>query len=159
MGSHSRSNTNQQTQGIVRNDYGWMTAPETADTATLRSMVAPITPDPSIPYAFAAQRQRLGNSFNNPLGAYTSPAVRDAVGRSAGKALGMEERVASELSRRAAQETAFGQQAHIAQMTDPRLVQTGGSSTGSMVGNTTQSYNPGIGSYIGAAAGVGASLI
>jgi hypothetical protein len=122
-------------------------------------MVSPITADPSIPYAYASAREKLNNSYNNPLGAYTSPAVRDAVARSAGKGLDMQEQAASESSRRAAQDTAFGQQSYIAQLTDPRLLQTGGSSSGTLNGTSVQTYNPGIGSYIAQGAGVGVGLL
>jgi hypothetical protein len=122
-------------------------------------MVAPIEADPSIPYLFGAERERLNNTYNNPLGAYTSPAVRDAVNRSAGKALNMQEQQTSEASRRASQDQAFGQQSYIAQLTDPRLLQTGGSTTGTLNGTNVQQYNPGIGSYIAQGAGVGVGLL
>ena len=153
----TKTKTNQQQSGSSTASYGWQAPPETADVTALRGMVSPVTPDPGIAYSFAKQRNDLGNSYKNPLGAYTSPAVRDAATRSIGQAFDMNERVASESSRRQAQDQAFGQQSYVAQLTDPRLVQTGGSSTGTMTG--TQSYNPGIGSYISQAAGMGVGLM
>lgn len=122
-------------------------------------MVSPVTPDPGIAYSFARQRNDLGNSYKNPLGAYTSPAVRDAATRSVGQSFDMNERVASESSRRAAQDQAFGQQSYVTQLTDPNFVQTGGTSSGNMSGTQVQSYNPGIGSYISQAAGVGVGFL
>lgn len=159
LGSKTKSTSNQTQSGSTTASYGWQDHPETADVATLRGMVAPVTPDPGIAYSFGQQRNALNNTYRNPLGAYTSPAVRDAANRSAGQGFAQAERVASESSRRQAQDQAFGQQSYIAQLTDPRLVQTGGTSQGTSSGTQTQTYNPGIGSYISQAAGIGVGLL
>lgn len=159
MSSKTKTTTNQQQQGSSTATYNWMPPPETADVQALRGMVSPVQVDPSISYGYASAREGLNNSYHNPLGAYTSPAVRDAANRSAGKRLAMDEAQAASASRLASQEARFGQQSYIAQLTDPRLVQTGGTSSGTMSGTQVQSYNPGIGSYIGQAAGIGVGLL
>lgn len=107
--------------------------------------------DPSIPYEYAQRREDFNNSFANPLGAYTSPAVRDAANRVAGERMAMDEAEAIKQSRFLASQAAFDRQGAVVNATMP--FQTGGASTG------VQSYNPGIGSYIGQGAGIAASLI
>src|SRR5688500_16336891 len=97
MGSKTKSK--QSTTGSSVNTYGWQTNPGSADINALRASITPVQEDPSIPFAFANERERQENSYKNPLGAYTSAAVRDAAGRSGGSALNMAERVASEASR------------------------------------------------------------
>lgn len=108
------------------NTYQYLTPPSTPATTQLQSMVQPVTPDPTIPYSFARQREDYGNSFLNPLGAYTSPAVREAANRIAGERLSQTQNVAQQASLAEAQQRAFGQQAAVAGMLQPQLVQSGG---------------------------------
>lgn len=157
MSKGPKVTTNQQTSGTTTNTYGLGPQADSADIRALRSSIAPVESDPSIPFAFAKERERINNSFRNPLGAYTSAATRDAANRSAGGQLQMGERVASEASRQAAQERNFQQQAAVAGMTAPSTVQTSGSSTGSIQG--TQVQSPGWGASVGQLAGLGVGLI
>lgn len=157
MAKHPKTTTNQQTTGTTTNTYGWQANPGSADIDRLRASIAPVQEDPSIPFAFANERERINNSYKNPLGAFTSPAVRDAANRSAGAGLGMAERVASEASRQQAQERNFGQQATVAGYTAPVLTQTGGSSQGQI--QSTQVQNPGWGSTVSGIAGMGVGLL
>lgn len=157
MSKGPKTTTKQQTTGTSVNTYGLGPQADSADIRALRSSIAPVQEDPSIPFAFANEREYRGHTYRNPLGAYTTPAVRDAANRTAGEQLNMAERVASEASRQSAQERAFGQQAAVAGMTAPPVVQTGGSSTGSVQG--TQTTNPGWGSTVSGIAGMGVGLL
>lgn len=133
-----------------------MQPPDTPATTALQGMVKQGS-DPSIPYAFAQRRQDVANSFQNPLGAYTTPAVRDAANRVTGEKLAMDESTAMQASKLAGDEAAFGRQATVAGLTSPRLVQTGGTSSG------TSTADPGWGQYarsgVGTVAQIGMSLL
>lgn len=107
--------------------------------------------DPSIPYAYAARRENYNNSFQNPLGAYTSPATRDAANRVTGERMSMDEAEAIKQSNFLASQAAFDRQGAVVNATMP--FQTGGIAT------AQQSNNPGIGHWIGTGAGIGASLL
>lgn len=160
MGSKTKNTTNQTQTQHSTNTYGLGPQTNSADIQALRGMVAnPNEVDPTIAYGYARRRQDLDNSYQNPLGAYTSPAVRDAAGRSAGRGLNMEAAVATSAGRREAQDRAFQQQSYIAGLTAPPVVQTGGSSTGTVQGTSVQTYNPGVGSYISAGLGAGIGLL
>ncbi len=133
------------------NTYSHMTAPDTQDTIRLRELANQNQgPDPSIRYAFANARKDLDNSYQNPLGAYTSPAVRDAANRASSERLGMAQNVALQDSNRASQQQQFGQQSALAGLTAPQLVQTGG---------TTVQQQSMLPSILGAVAGVGSSAL
>jgi hypothetical protein len=117
------------TQQQQTNTYQYLTPPTTPAVTELQGMVQKGS-DPSIPFHFAQQREDLANSYMNPLGAATSPAVRDAANRVAGQRLGMAEQEAIKASNFNANNQAFGQQSTIAGLTSPQLVQTGGTSSG-----------------------------
>lgn len=117
MGSKKKTTTN-------TNTYGWQASPGSADIDALRGMKAKA--DTNIPYLYARMREKLGNSYNNPMGAYTSPAVRDAVSRNAGQGLALDEAQAVRASQQQADNVNYGRQAGVAAMTAPQLVQTGG---------------------------------
>lgn len=106
------------------NTYGWQASPGSADIDALRGMKAKA--DTSIPYLYARLRESADNSFKNPLGAYTSPAVRDAAARANSNGLGMQEAQAQQNSQNQADSVNFGRQAAVAGMTAPQLTQTGG---------------------------------
>jgi hypothetical protein len=160
MGSKTKTTTNQNTSGTQTNTLGWSANPGSADISTLRGMVKnPNEVDPTVAYNFAARRRDYNNTFQNPLGSYTTPAAREAAERSASRNMGMEEGIAAQAARSAAQEQSFGQQAHVAAMTAPVAYNSSSSSTGNMSGNSVQSYNPGIGSYISQAAGIGVGFL
>lgn len=160
MGSKTTTKTNQTQSGTQTNTLGWSPNPGSADINTLRGMVAnPNEIDPTIAYNTAARRRDYNNTFKNPLGSYTTPAAREAAERSASRNMGIEEAVMASGARAAAQERAFGQQAHVAGMTAPVAYNSSSSSTGNLQGTSTQSYNPGIGSYISSAAGIGVGLL
>jgi hypothetical protein len=160
MGSKNKGSLTQKQTGSQTMTYGQVPGASSADIGKLRGMVAnPNEIDPTVAYNAASRRRDYNNTFNNPLGSYTTPAAREAAERSAGRAMSMEEGVMAQAARGAAQERSFGQQSYLASLTAPTTVQTGGTSTGSMTGNSVGQYNPGIGSYIAQGAGAAAGMI
>lgn len=142
----SKSKARQTTQ----NTYGSPAPFSSPATQKLAAMVDQGS-DPSIPYHFAQKRQDLNNSYMNPLGAYTSPAVRDAANRVAGERMSMDEAEAIKESNFLQQQAAFDRQAAVVNATMP--FQTGGVSTG------VQKNSGGWGQIIGAGAGIASSLL
>lgn len=132
-------------KATTRNTYTQL--PITPQIQALQGMVRQET-DPSIPYQYAQRRQDLSNSYMNPLGAYTSSAVRDAASRVASDTLSMDEAEAVKDSRYQNKQAEFNRQAVIAGLTQP--VNT--SSTATQSGG-------GLLGAIGSAAGFGASLL
>jgi hypothetical protein len=122
-----------KTNQTQTNSYGWQAPPPTADVSALREMKA--TVNPSIPFQYAKQREALQNSYQNPLGSHTTPAVREAATRATNQAMAQDEAQANAASQFDADNQNFLRQSAIAEMTSPRLVQTGGTATGT----TTQS--------------------
>jgi len=160
IGSKTKNTTNQTQTQHSSNTYGLGPQATSADITALRGMIAnPNEVDPTIAYGYGRARQDLDNSYKSPMGAYTSAATRDAVGRSAGKGLNMEAAVATSAGRREAQDRAFQQQSYLAGLTAPQTVQTSGSSTGSISGTNITSTNPGVGSYISQGLGAGIGLL
>jgi hypothetical protein len=132
-----KTKVNQTQTNQFTNTYGWQTPPETADVTALRGQKA--TLDPSIPYRYANMKEEFANTYKNPFGAYTTPAVRDAATRSNNERLSMAQGQAMAEGHYAADNMNFARQAAIAEMTAPRMVQTGGTSNGTVNGTTTQS--------------------
>lgn len=108
--------------------------------------------DPTIPFAYAKQREEVGNSYRNPLGAATSSATRDAATRVTNQSLAQDEAQANAASQFNADNQNFSRQATVAQFTNPQLVQTGGST------QTSGGFWSGLlTSAIGAGANLGAA--
>ena len=139
------------------NTYGWQTPPTTPAVQELQTMVQKGS-DPSIPYFFAQQREDLDNSFQNPLGAYTTSAVRDAASRTANERFGMAQSEAIKASNYSSNNQAFGQQSTIAGLTSPQLVQTGGTQSGTQV-QSGGFWSGLLTNAIGAGAQVGAAAL
>lgn len=113
-----------KTKTTNTNTFAYQPNPGSADIDALRSMKAKA--DPNIPYLYAKLREKADNSYSNPLGSYTSPAVREAATRENGAGLAMDEAQAQQNSQNQAENINYGRQAGIAGMTAPQLVQTGG---------------------------------
>jgi hypothetical protein len=128
MGKKKTVQENTQT-----NTFGYVPAQVTKEMQAVIDMKA--QKDPTIPYRSAAQREDLANSYSNPLGSYTTPAVREAVNRSAGQRLAMDEAQANAESQFNVDNENYNRAVTGANLSAPRFVQTGGSSTGT----TTQS--------------------
>lgn len=70
----------QTTQGTQTNTYGQIVPQNTPEMDALRGWK--YTSDPAQPYMYARAHEDLHESFHNPYGAYTTPAIRDAAMRS-----------------------------------------------------------------------------
>src|SRR5215218_9034287 len=68
-----------QTPYQQTNSYSWQTMPDTSDVSALRNMKFEV--DPSVSAKYGQANKQLDEGFNNPLGAFTTPAVRDATAR------------------------------------------------------------------------------
>lgn len=130
------------------NTFSQITPQATQATTNLQGMVNQGT-DPSIPYHYAQQREDVNQSFQSPLGAYTTPAVRDAANRVTSERLGMEEAQATQASKFLGDQAAFDRQAAVAGFTQPQIVNSGGTSQSS----------PGWGQSVSGAAQFGMGLL
>jgi hypothetical protein len=136
-----------------KNTYTQIAPVRTAEVDALSKMKA--VADPSIPFAYGKMRQAQADSFNNPLGSATTPAVREASARATNQSLAQMEAQAQEESQFNADNANFGRQATVAGFTQPQTVQSGGTQTttqqGGFWGGLLQSAI-GAGSNVGAAA-------
>jgi hypothetical protein len=149
MGKKRTETTQNQTQN---NTFGYVPAQITPEMEAVKNMKAQT--DPTIPYRYANLRQQNADSFNNPLGSYTTPAVREAAQRVSNQRLAMDEAQATAESQYNADNENYNRAANYAQITAPRFVQTGGSSTGT----STQTQSGGLlGDILGGAIGIGAN--
>lgn len=117
------------------NQYGWNTPPGTADIEALRNFQ--FRSDPRLPHTFARARQNVEGTYDNPTGGFTTPQIKDANLRTAYEDIGQQEGQAYREENYGRQGLDYSRLADIAQMTAPRLTQTGGTSTG------TSQTNPG----------------
>lgn len=135
-----KKQTTQQTQNQSynnQNTYGQITPTDTPDIAAMRDFQFNV--DPAIASTYGAARQRVNNSFNNPIGGAYSPNMKDAMLRSSNRDLSQQQAEAHSSAFNQNQGQQFGQKAAVAGMTAPRILQTGSSGTGNMSGNTVQS--------------------
>lgn len=158
MGGSKQKETSATTyQGT--NTYGWETPPETADITAMRDFK--FEKDPRLPYVFGKARQRNEDSFNNPMGAATSPALRDAILRAGNEEIGQAESQAYREENYGLQGLEYAKKADLAAMTQGRMVQSG--QAGSQSGNSTiqQSQSPMnlLGSAISGGSGIASALI
>lgn len=105
--------------------------------------------DPGLATQYADQKAQVRKGFNNPLGAYYNPQVKEAMQRASDERLGQEEAQAFRSGQFDVNRLNYSKQAALAGMTAPQLTQTGSSNTGS--GTITQQSNP-MGSILGAGA-------
>jgi hypothetical protein len=148
-----KSTQQQQTSYNNVNTYGYTAPPESADVSAVRNFK--FTADPSIGYNFASAKNQVANSFNNPIGGYVTPEIRDRILRSSLSNLAMQESQAKSEANQQLQGAQFGQKAAVASMTAPRLIQTGGYGTGSSSGQAVQGQS-GL-DTVGQIVGIGAT--
>lgn len=137
MGLSDRKQTTAQTQsstsqGSTANQYGFQNVPDTPDIIAARNDRAQA--DPSIGFRAAEKERQLNESFDNPMGGFVTPQIRDAIRRSGQR----------ELFQQAGQQAREGQfdvnrlnqskNLALAGLTRPILTQTGSTSTGSSTG-------------------------
>lgn len=147
MGSTKKTET--------QNTYGWQTPPETEDTRALRTSAANLKGriNPIIRGQYAGARRDLERQFINPMHSYTTQAMRDATLQAGRDELGQQEAMAIQGAEFAADNADFDRQLQITNMTNPRLTQTGGTTTqsGGFLGDLALGLIQG-GSSVGAAA-------
>lgn len=114
--------------------------------------------DPRLPFVFGKARQRNEASFNNPMGAAISPALRDAMLRASNEEIGQSESQAYREENYGMQGLKYAQKADVAAMTAPKVVQTGQSGTQSGNSTITQSQSP-LNSIISGGSGIASALI
>lgn len=143
--------TKQTQTSNTTNTYGWNAPPDTADVGALRGFE--FESDPRLPYVFANARQKMEGTYDNPLGGATTPQLRDATLRAGYEDSAQNESQAYREENYGRQALEYGKLADIAQMTQPRLTQTSGSTNSS---GTSQTSDP-LGSIMkGASLGIAA---
>lgn len=108
--------------------------------------------DPSIPYRYARARTDLNQSFNNPTGQYSTPAIREATQRSAEGDLMQGEGQAMRESQYDVNAQTGAKNAYLASMTTPRTVTSSG--TGNSSGTGSSVYSPSALDTIGQVVGI-----
>lgn len=152
--------------GSSQNQFGWQQTPDSQDISALRGYREQL--DPSIAHGYARRQTNLRNSYQNPLGQYTTPAMRDAALRSQEGDLEQEYGQAQRVGHNDMQQRTGQRLSGLAGLTAPRLTQTGETSSGTSSGTTSgQGSNSGtttqsesmLPQIIGAAAGVGGAAL
>lgn len=109
--------------------------------------------DPTIPYRFAHERTHLQDSFNSPLGQYTTPAVREATQRAAEGDLMQQEGQAMREGAADVNAQTGAKQGYLAGLTAPRTATSSGSGTSAGTGSSV--YSPSLMDNIEQGVGIG----
>ena len=132
------------------NTYGFQQAPMTPAVEAVKNFQ--FQADPSIGYQYGAQRQRINEGLDDPLGPYTTPEMREMSRRNQ---LGsLDQSQAQALAEEAQRMNLLqdGQTTDYANFMKPQMVQTGGT--------TTQQQQGGVlGSVLGGAAQIGSAFL
>lgn len=143
--TNQTQNQSQNTQFNNTASYGEYKPTDTADISAFRDFRPQA--DPGIAAQYGAERNRLNQSFINPLGGQYSPHIADAIKRSEGRDISQRESQAFREGAYDVNNQRAGQLGSLAALTAPRLIQTGssgtgsGTSTGSMQGTQVQGNN------------------
>lgn len=116
-------------------NYGEYTPSDTEDIDAFRSWRPQM--DPGIAAQYGAERNRLNDSFSNPLSGLYSPRIMDSIKRSAGRDIGQRESQAFRSGAYDVNQQRSGQLGSLAALTMPRLIQTGSSGTANSSGTNT----------------------
>lgn len=94
--------------------------------------------DPRISNAYARERTNLASTYNNPMGGFYSPQLKDAILASKGEDITQRESEALREENQGFQGMKYAQAHDVASFSAPKTVQTGGSSTstGTSSGNS-----------------------
>lgn len=149
MGKKNKQQTQQQQS--FQNTYSTINPQGNEYTQSLQDWKPQV--DPSVGYSFARARRNIANTFQNPLGGYTSAGTREAEQRNRYQDLGQQEAQAMQEAAFAANQQEYAKRLALADMLGPKVVQTGGS--GQSSGTTVQTQSPGIAGILGGAAQVG----
>ncbi len=114
----------------TENQVGFAAPPPTAASTQLQTMAqTPADFSTPIHNAYGRAEQQLGQSYNSPLGAYTTADVRDKSLRE--QKQGLEQNMGLDLAQAAQQSSqdAFNRQYQVAGLTAPQFYNTGGTTT------------------------------
>jgi hypothetical protein len=142
--SSSSQKTNSISTGATTATYGYQTPPTTPAVTKLAG--AKFEVDPGLHAQYGKLRSKLKSGFNNPLGANYSPEVRDAIIRSGEERLGRDEAEAYRGGQYDANRLGYSRDVTVAGMSQPQLVQTGGTTSGTSSGTVQQNpaWGPGV---------------
>jgi hypothetical protein len=104
--------------------------------------------DPSQPYIYGRAKQDLERQSQNPYGAYTTPAVREAALKTGTMNLTQQQGQASAQENAQLNNMQYAQKAGVADLTRPQLVQMGGSYSGTGAGTGTSQQSGGLGQML-----------
>jgi len=158
---NQQSTQNQQYSGNQTNKFDWMNTPINAEMqSVIDAANAPTGADPAIAQRFAGMEEDVRRSKMDPLGAFTTPFVRERSQLSDILKLGATRDKAMREDAFNQQQGAFSKKLAAAQMTGPRLIQTGSTSSGNSSGtsagsgtSTTSTGNNLFGDIFGMATG------
>jgi hypothetical protein len=119
--------------------------PDTPDIQAYRAW-QPQT-DPGLSYQYANARNRLNQSFDNPLGGYQTAAMTDAIKRSGNRQLNQDEAQAFRSGAYDVNQQKAGQLGNLASLTRGQNSTASGTGTSNMQGTTTQSES-GLGTWL-----------
>jgi len=139
----------------TKNTYEYMAPPVTQELTTAKNVSADLRGqiNPRIRAQFAGARQEVDDQFVNPMGQFTTQAVRDATKRAGKQSLSQQENQALNEADYMTNATDFERQMALAGITTPSLVQTGGTTTTTESGGVLKSILGGAMSIGGAALG------
>jgi hypothetical protein len=137
--SKTKTTQQQQQSGSNTVNWGYQTPPTTPAVEKLASTQFPV--DPGLKYQYADLKRRFLGSFNNPMGAAYNPSVKDQMLRSGMERIGRDEAQAYRQGQYDVNKLNYGRDVTVAGMTQPQLVQTGGTYNGNMSGTSTTGQN------------------
>lgn len=126
-----------QKQDTSYNNTGTSTVGDSPDIQTFRGWQPQA--DPTIPYRFARARTNLNQSFDNPTGQYSTPAIREATQRSAEGDLMQQEGQAMREGQYDVNAQTGAKQGFLAGLTAPRTTTSSGSGASSGSGSQVSS--------------------
>ena len=135
------------------NTPGFATPPSTPQETKLEGMVGNVDFASPIRNQYERARQQNSRSYNNPLGAFTTQDVRDKSEREQNAQFGQSEAIALGNAAQQNQQNAFGQQATVAGLMQPRFYNAQTTNTGS----TSQPFTGG--DVLGMGLGAGSNLL
>lgn len=140
--SKNKTTTTQQqtgtTAGTTTQTYDWKAPPINAQTQDVIDMAnEPVGSDPSIAHRFAGMEEEVRRRYQDPMGAYTTPFVRQAAQLGSILKIQTERDKAMREDYHGQQGTKFNQKLAAAGLTMPSLVGTGGSTSGSYSGSSS----------------------
>lgn len=155
--SEKTKTTTQQTQS-GSGAFNQTTTPQsdTADINKLRGQQFKI--DPSIGFRVGGALRRMKDQMANPAGGYSTPQMRDAIGRSQERSLLESGSQAMREGQQDVNQQDFARNATLAGLTQGTTQSGTSSSQGNSSGTGTTS-TPMLGQIIGAAAGVGGAAL